>query len=215
MYVDGRLRGRYGETLKVSALPTLQFSCSSVVEDATQCVTMDAKVPGDLIYILGETRNELGGSEYYAHFGCVGRRVPVVRPATYMPYYQALHRAIRDGCVASCHGIYRGGLAVHLAMVSMAGELGLDVDLSKVPAHDVRGDHTLLYSETPGRFIVTVDSRDASVFESFIADAPLACIGTVSDKPNLSIQGKEGDLLMSLSVFDLKTAWKQTFGGLV
>lgn len=215
MYVDGRLRGRYGETLKVSALPTLQFSCSSVVEDATQCVTMDAKVPGDLIYILGETRNELGGSEYYAHFGCVGRRVPEVRPASYMPYYQALHRAISDGCVASCHGIYRGGLAVHLALVSMAGELGLDVDLSKVPAHDVRGDHTLLYSETPGRFIVTVDPQDASVFESFIADAPLACIGTVSDKPNLSIQGKEGDLLMSLSVFDLKTAWKQTFGGLV
>ena len=215
MYVDGHLRGRYGETVKVSALPTLQFSCASLVEDITRCVTMDAKVPGDLIYLLGETKNELGASEYYAHFGCVGRHVPKVDPEAFMRCYKGLHRAICKGWVASCHGVYGGGLAVHLAMVSMGGELGLDVDLSKVPANTVHEDHTLLYSETPGRFIVTVAPKDGPAFESVMDGMPMACIGTVSGKPNFCIRGVDGNDLIRLSVFELKKAWKKTFGGLV
>ncbi len=79
MYVDGNLAGRYGETHKVSALETLQFSTISVIEDVTRCVTMDGKIAGDLVYVLGTTRNELGGSEYYEHLGYVGRNVPEVR----------------------------------------------------------------------------------------------------------------------------------------
>jgi phosphoribosylformylglycinamidine synthase II len=80
MYVDGHLRGRYGETHKVSALPTLQFSCTSVVPDITRCVTMDCKFAGDLVYVLGYTKNELGASEYYEHLGYVGLRVPRLDP---------------------------------------------------------------------------------------------------------------------------------------
>jgi phosphoribosylformylglycinamidine synthase len=67
MYVDGHLPGAYGETHKISALETLQFSAISVVKDITKCVTMDSKMPNDLVYILGLTQNELGGSEYYHH----------------------------------------------------------------------------------------------------------------------------------------------------
>jgi len=214
MYVDGRLRGGYGETVKVSALPTLQFSCTSIVHDITECVTLDAKVPGDLVYILGETRNELGASEYYAHFGCVGRHVPKVYPSAFMPYYKALHQAIRRDMAASCHGVYRGGLAVHLAMVAMAGELGMDVDLSKLPARDTVTDHTLLYSESPGRFIVTVAPEDAGAFESAMAGAPLACVGTVTKGSDFSITGRNGNDLIRVPISALKQAWKQTFGGL-
>ncbi len=60
MYVDGHLPGRYGETHKVSALETLQFSTTGVIEDVNKCVTMESKMPGDLVYILGITRDELG-----------------------------------------------------------------------------------------------------------------------------------------------------------
>jgi phosphoribosylformylglycinamidine synthase len=215
MYVDGRLRGRYGETHRVSALPTLQFSCTSLVEDVHRCVTMDTKVPGDLVYVLGETRNHLGASEYYAHFGYVGRHVPQVIPEVFIRWYRALHRAIRAEMVASCHGIHRGGLGIHLAMVAMAGEMGVEVDLSKVPAKGADADHVVLYSETPGRFIITIDPRDRSAFESMLADCPLACIGVVSEKPEVSIRGLDGNPLMRLSVFEMKAAWKKTFGGLV
>ena len=73
MYVDGNLKGRYGETHRVSGLPTLQFTATGLVDDIRRCVTMEAKFPGDAVYILGETADELGGSEYYDRFGYTGR----------------------------------------------------------------------------------------------------------------------------------------------
>ena len=65
MYTDGELKGPSGESQKVSGLPTLQFTATSVIEDIRRCVTMEFKVPGDLLYVLGETRDELGAGEYY------------------------------------------------------------------------------------------------------------------------------------------------------
>jgi len=215
MYVDGHLKGRYGETHKVSALPTLQFSCTTVVEDITRCTTMDAKCAGDLVYLLGETGNELGASEYYEHLGYVGLHVPKVTPGAFMTLYRAVASAIKEDLVASCHGIYRGGLAIHLAMVAMAGGLGMTIDLSKVPRRDADQDQVLLYSETPGRFIVTIDPRDQSSFESFVGTLPHACIGTVSEGPDLAVKGLKGGPLMSVPVAALKAAWKGPFGGLI
>ncbi len=75
MYVDGHLIGKYGETHKVSALETIQFSTIGVIDDVNKCVTLDAKVPDDLVYVLGITRNELGASEYYEHLGYIGLNV--------------------------------------------------------------------------------------------------------------------------------------------
>ena len=72
MYVDGHLPGTYGEIHKVSALETLQFSAVSIISDIRKCVTMESKMPGDFIYILGITRDELGASEYYEHLGYTG-----------------------------------------------------------------------------------------------------------------------------------------------
>src|SRR6056297_275989 len=121
MYVDGHLAGRYGETHKVSALESLQFSTIGVIPDVETAVTMDVKMPGDLVYVLGETRDELGASEYYQCFGYTGANVPKVRHERFMKTYRALHRAIARGLIASAHGIYRGGLGVHLAMIAMGG----------------------------------------------------------------------------------------------
>jgi phosphoribosylformylglycinamidine (FGAM) synthase-like enzyme len=115
MYVDGNLAGRYGISHKVSAPETIQFSAISRVPDIAHCTTMDVKVPGDLVYLLGITRDELGGSEYYEHLGYVGRQVPEVRPETFQPLYRCLQTAIADSLTASVRGIYRGGLAVHAA----------------------------------------------------------------------------------------------------
>ncbi len=70
------------------------------------------KFPGDLVYVLGETRNELGGSEYYQMMGHVGLNVPKVRVEEVWPLYLALHRAIQEGWLASCHAVTRGGLAL-------------------------------------------------------------------------------------------------------
>ena len=124
MYVDGHLAGRYGESHKVSGLESLQFSATSVISDIHRCVTLGAKLAGDRVYILGHTRNELGGSEYYDLLNYVGCNVPQVNPEPFMALYRALANAIANGWVASAHGIYRGGLGVHLAFIAMAGGWG-------------------------------------------------------------------------------------------
>ena len=214
MYVDGHLIGPYGETRKVSALPTLQFSCTSIVDDITQCITMDAKEPGDLVYVLGTTKNELGGSEYYEHLGYVGLHVPQLHPRVAMAGYRALHQAIKGGLVASCHGIYRGGLAVHMALVAAGGEVGITMDLGTVNGEGIHGTAGVLYSESPGRFIVTVAPEDQSAFETIMKGVSLACVGTVTNEPSLIVTDHSGEPCIHISIEDVKAAWKGTFAEL-
>jgi phosphoribosylformylglycinamidine synthase len=214
MYVDGHLPGRYGETHKVSALETLQFSATGVVPDITRCVTMDAKAAGDLVYVLGTTRDELGGSEYYDHFGYTGRNVPVVHPTEFLPAYRALHRAISEELIASVHGVYKGGLGVHLALVAMGGNLGMKLSLGRVPAEGIDRDDTLLFSESAGRFIISVDPSQKARFEEVFGGLPLECIGSITDDGRMTVEGQGGQTLLSAPVADLKASWQSTFGDL-
>jgi phosphoribosylformylglycinamidine synthase len=220
MYVDGHLTGRYGESHKVSALETLQFSATSLVPDVERCVSMDLKVSGDFVYVLGLTRDELGASEYYEHVGYIGARVPRVDTEPSKKLYHALFRAISKGLVASAHGIYRGGLGVHLAMTAMGGGLGLDVDLAALPSDGANRDDVLLFSESAGRFIVSIAPKNRDPFESILAGVPFGKIGTVGDAGGrLTIRGKTaeetGGPLVDLPVPVLKEAWMAPLGELI
>jgi phosphoribosylformylglycinamidine (FGAM) synthase-like enzyme len=215
MYVDGHLPGSYGETNKVSALESLQFSVTSVIGDINRCVTLDTKMDGDLVYVLGLTRNELGASEYYDMLGHMGRNVPQVAPDDFMPLYRSLADAIEKELVASAHGIYRGGLAVHLAMTAMAGGLGMTVDLATVPAENNLREDTLLYAESAGRFIVTIAPTNRAAFENLFSAMPMACIGRVTSEPQLTVNGADGKPIVNLTLPALKAAWQKTFGDLI
>lgn len=215
MYVDGYLPGRYGEVHKVSALESLQFSATSVIPDLDRCTTLDPKMEGDLVYVIGLTRDELGASEYYDMLGYVGCRVPQVQAELFMASYRALAQAMAQGYVASAHGVYRGGLGVHLAMKAMAGQMGLDVDLSAVPADGVTRNECLLYSESAGRLIVTIDPQRQQAFEAFFEDMPVALIGRVTADGRLRVRGIEGRTIIDIPVPALKQAWHQPFGDLI
>ncbi len=221
MYVDGFLEGRYGERHKVSALPTLQFSATSVIDDLERCVSMDAKMAGDLVYVLGITCDELGAGEYYEHLGTIGARVPQVALAKNKVLYRALSRAIDRHLVASAHGIYRGGIGVHLALVAMAGNLGLRVDLDRVPMDGIDRNDTLLFSESAGRVIVTLDPARREVFEKIMTGLPCACVGTVTETGGeliingLGAAGGGDTPLIRLSIDALRSAWKRPFGDLI
>ncbi|MFP3979787.1 MAG: phosphoribosylformylglycinamidine synthase subunit PurL [Desulfobacterales bacterium] len=214
MYVDGHLPGAYGETHKLSALETMQFSATSVIADIDRCVTMDVKFAGDLLYVLGETKDELGASEYYDRFAYIGRNVPRAEPEAFLPMYRDLHRAICRGLLTSVHGVYRGGLGVHLALCAMAGNLGLSAELDRIPAQqELRADR-LLFSETPGRFIAAVCPENRAEFESLMENHPCTCIGEVTESPGFEIRC-QGRCLAAVPVADLKSAWKQPFENLI
>ncbi|MGD2185741.1 MAG: AIR synthase-related protein [Desulfobacterales bacterium] len=215
MYVDGYLPDRDGKIHKVSALETLQFSAVSVIEDIRRCVSMDSKFPGDLVYVLGFTRNELGGSEYYAHLGEVGLNVPQVRSTEFIANYRILSQAIAQGMIASAHGVYRGGLGVHLAMVAMGGRLGMQIELAQVPMDGVDREDAVMFSESAGRFIVTIDPSKRQVFENQFKGLACHCIGTVTETPRFEINDFDQNTIVSITVDELKAAWKKPFGDLI
>lgn len=199
--------------LKISIPPTVLFSLIGRIPDVRRAVTMDVKRPGDLLYVLGITKEEMGGSEYYARHGFVGNSVPRVEPLSFLPYYRALERAVLQGLVASCHDCSDGGLGVALAETAFAGSLGLRVQLSKVPAQGVQREDFLLFSESQGRFVITVHREHAEKFQEVMGEAPLALVGEVSASPDLLIEGRDGRVVVRAPISQLKEAWMSPLEG--
>ena len=215
MYTDGEVKGSSGKSQKISGLPTLQFTSTTVVKDIRKCVTMELKTTGDLVYILGKTRDELGAGEYYQMMDWVGLNVPKVETEKVIPLYHALYQGMQNGLVASCHAVGRGGLGVHLALSAIGGNLGLDIDLSRAPMEEKLSNTRLLYSESSGRFIVTIDPKKKEAFEGAMDGLDYACIGKVTDAGILQVSGIDGKIILKEKIGDLRDAWKEPFGDLI
>jgi phosphoribosylformylglycinamidine synthase len=196
-------------TTKISIPPTVLFSVVSVVDDIRRCVTMDAKRAGDLVYVLGETRAELGGSEYYALQGFIGNRVPRVDALKAKRLYRALSGAIQRGLVASCHDCSDGGLGAALAEVAFAGGLGMEADLRRVPAEGVDRDDFLLFSESQSRFVATVHPENQKAFEDALRGNAFAQAGRVSAGHEFKVAGLQGTVVIRAHIDELKEAWKK------
>jgi phosphoribosylformylglycinamidine synthase subunit PurSL len=194
---------------KISIPPTVLFSVLGVIEDVTAVVTMDAKRPGDVVYVLGMTWAELGGSEYYALLGHLGKSVPRVDAVAARRLYEALSSTMAQGLVASCHDCSDGGLGVALAETAFAGGLGMDIDLRAVPsASDLRDDLTL-FSESPSRFVVTVHPEDVAAFEASLQGLPWAAVGRVTETGTFRVVGRPGASIIEADIDRLKAAWQQ------
>ena len=193
---------------KISVPPTLLYSVIGKIPDVRQAVTMDAKRPQDLVYILGETRDELGGSEWFAKQGAIGNKVPQVEAKKAMKLYRALNKAIRAGLVASCHDCSDGGLGVALAETAFAGGLGLNVDLKDVPYRGKKRDDFILFSETASRFVVTIHPKNQAKFEKLMRSLVAREIGFVSNDGLLQISGLSGQTIIKEKIGKLKDAWQ-------
>ncbi len=192
-----------GKKVKVSVPPTLLISSIGVHPDVTKAVSLDAKIEGDLVYVIGDTAEELGGSEYAAHLGIAGSTVPVLNPAAMKERYQRMADAIAHELVASAFPVTHGGLGVALAKVAIAGRIGMDITIPP----DRRAD-VYLFSETLGRFVVTIAPDRKRAFEQVLgADAIL--LGRVGGK-NLRITGTT--TVAEMPVAELETAYKAPFG---
>ncbi len=197
-----------GET-KISIPPTLLFSTIGRIEDVRRAVTMDAKAPGHLVYVLGETFNEMGGSEWFAMHGHVGNTVPRVNADRAKKLYEALSRAIKAGFAASCHDCSDGGLGVALAETAFSGGFGMAVDLARVSSAGIDRDDYLLFSESQSRFVVTVAPNKKEDFESILKGNTFAEIGRVLAEPLFIVKGIKGGKIIEENIGDLKEAWQR------
>lgn len=194
---------------KISIPPTVLFSTIGKMDDVRKAVTMDVKRPGDRVYVLGITRDELGGSEYFASLGYIGNDVPRVNAATAKRLYTALEKAIHEGTVASCHDCSDGGLAVALAESAFSGEFGMTVELTNVPVENIKRTDTILFSESQSRFVVTVAPGKVRRFEEMMKGNVFADVGEVTARQDFSAMDGE-KVVLSAGIDELKEAWQKT-----
>jgi phosphoribosylformylglycinamidine synthase len=194
---------------KISIPPSLLYSVIGKIKDVRKAVTMDAKRPQDLVYILGETRDELGGSEWFALHKAVGNNVPKVDAERAVKMYRALHKAMRAGLVASCHDCSDGGLAVALAETAFAGGLGMNVDLNCVPYRGKKRNDYILFSESASRFVVTIHPSAKAKFDKIMAGNSISEIGFISNDEMFRISGLNGRLIIEEKIGKLQAAWRK------
>lgn len=215
-FVSGKdsLNNEYRDASGASAPipPTLLITALAIVPDVRRAVTMDLKTPGDLVYLVGTTRDELGGA--YMHALRAPPRqpeMPKVDLALAPQIMTAMQRAIGGGLVRACHDLSEGGLGVALAEMSFAGGYGLRADLRAITRDPgLEDDWTLLFSESTSRFLAEVHPNDAGAFELLFAGLPCAPIGEVVVDAELIVVGVAGAEALRGRLDELKAAWQGT-----
>ena len=204
-----------GNKQSIAIPSTLLISAMGQVDSVDQCVTMDFKVAGNLIYQVGVTKNELGGSHFALTHNLSGGRVPRVDVVQAKANFFAIHAVIQQGLVQSCHDMSEGGLGVAVAEMAFAGDLGAIVELAAVPHEDeVDHDTCLLFSESNSRFLCEVRPDAADEFEALLAGThqgqsiAFSRIGRVTEKRQMVIEDCKGETMVDLPVEQLKEAWK-------
>ena len=195
---------------RIHSIPrSLLISAIGVIEDATQTVTMDLKEPGDIIYAVGETREELGGAHFWKVLGQASTgAVPHVQVAQAYEVFTRLHTAIVKGYVRSCHDLSEGGLGVAAAEMAFAGGWGMDLDLHRMPSSGPIAPAALLFAETPSRFLVEVPKIIQNDFEDVMQNTA-APIGRVTRAKTLVLRYAKRTLVRQ-PISRLRKAWEGT-----
>jgi phosphoribosylformylglycinamidine synthase len=197
--------------------PSLLISALGQVDDVSRCVSMDLKEPGNTLYLVGLTRNEMGGSHFALVNGLSGGEVPKVDAHMAKRTFAALHKAIHSGLVRACHDLSEGGLAVAAAEMAFAGGLGARISLDHVPRQEAAtggravGDlpvAVLLFSESNTRFLCEVRPANAAAFEATLSGVPHARVGEVSASGKLDILA-DNNPIVSADISALKEAWQK------
>ncbi len=189
--------------------PTLLISAIGIIEDVKRCITMDFKGPERLIYLIGKTKYELGGSEYLRLLRIKGGIVPTVDLKNAPIIMKRLHRAINEGLILSCHDLSEGGLGLAISEMSLAGDIGCEIDLKKVACEGIeeRPD-IILFSESNTRFLVEVLPENAEDFERLFSGLPYSNIGKTKGGRSLVIYyGREE--LVNLPIDEIRKAYQR------
>jgi phosphoribosylformylglycinamidine synthase len=185
----------YNETSRGSVLPTPTVLGLGIVEDVRKCVTTDLKKEGNLLYLVGETKEEFGGSAVYRRYGGKGGVVPEVVPERLKRSMDEMHAAMKKGLIRSCHDVSDGGIAVAVAEMCLGGNLGADVSTGY--------DRWYLFSESSTRWIVEIEPSKEKEFLSGIT-VPVLKLGKVGGK---SLRIKDRCMLVNVSLNEMRKAW--------
>jgi phosphoribosylformylglycinamidine synthase II len=187
----------YNQTGTTAILPTPVVGVLGVIDDVAKRIPTGLGDPGDTLVLLGETRDELAGSEWahvvHGHLGGVPPKVDLARE-------QAIGSVLRG--VTAAHDLSEGGLAQALVESALLTGRGCDVELTGDP-------FVALFSESSARVLVSVESPDTFTARCDEADVPWQRLGLVTDTPALRIEG-----VGELALPELSEAWEGTLPAL-
>jgi len=199
-FVSGNV-SLYNESALGPVKPTPALLGVGIVKDVRKCVTSDLKKQGNSLYLVGETSEELGGSEYFKAAGVSGGVVPRINPAKTRKDMKALLSAMDGKLVSSCHDLSEGGLFASLAEMCFGGDAGAEVDVSSLGK--LRTD-IKLFSESNGRWLVEVEGRNSKAFERKVKATR---IGVVSSRKDIRIS--DGKVNASWNLDALRKRWNK------
>lgn len=190
----------YNERSGEAVYPTPTIGMVGLVKDLAHVTTQEVKAAGDVVYVVGDTKTEFGGSELQKLVeGGISGKAPSIDLTVEAARQQSILEAIQAGLVQSAHDVSEGGVAVALAEKTFAAKgLGLDVALTDSAT-------TALFAESQSRFVLTVKAEHAEGFETIVKDAQK--IGTVTDDAKIKISGETG-VLVEGTVEEFRSAWK-------
>ncbi|MFH1093217.1 MAG: phosphoribosylformylglycinamidine synthase subunit PurL [Candidatus Omnitrophota bacterium] len=213
-FISGKdsLNNEYNIGKKTISIPsTLLISAMGVIDDVEKVVSSDLKVSGNLIYCIGTTANEMGGSSYFAMNNYTSGNVPKVDFKRNRMTFEQLSECVNKGLIRSCHDISDGGLGVTLAEMAFSGNVGMNVSLSKVKhrisKNELRDD-IILFSESNGRFVVEIEKNKKKEFEGMMEGVPLSCIGHTIQEERLTVAGIDDSIVINCDLSCLKQAWQ-------
>jgi phosphoribosylformylglycinamidine synthase II len=200
----------YNESAFSVVPPTAVVLGVGIVKDIGKCTTTDLKEKDAILYQVGDTGPEMGGSEYYTIRKGWSNDVPDVDPKLLKKAIEAMVTAIEKGLVSSCHDISTGGLAVALAEMCMGGDMGCSVDISTVGKGNKKlGPTEVLFSEGNTRWVAEVSPRKEDRFLAHMkkAGVPVHRLGTVGGDQLAIRSGKTK--VATLKVSKMRDLWSQ------
>ena len=191
--------------------PFCLITLLGIIPDIRKSITMDAKEPGNLIYIVGRTMRELGGSEYFwvKERSKLGNDIPRVSLSA-RNVMDGVVEAIDNSYVRSCHDLSDGGLGVAAAEMIFAGDLGADIYLLSVPTVGVKRNHEALFSQSNTRFLIEVRKNEAEKFEKLMREKNIAHsrIGKTRKDRGFTVYGFDEKEIVRSDSNELREAWK-------
>jgi phosphoribosylformylglycinamidine synthase len=196
-----------GEKQTISIPPSLLISAMGQMEDVSLAVTMDAKQAGNIVFQIGATKQELGGSHLSLVQGFNGGDVPTVDAVQAKATFAKVHQAIENRLIRACHDLSEGGLAVAATEMAMAGGLGMTINIDGVS--DSLSPTETLFSESNTRFLAEVTPENADQFEALLKDGgiPVVRLGTIESTGQVRVT-RGDELVLQVEVADAKQAWQ-------
>lgn len=204
---DANLEGR-----KISIPPTLLVSAMGQMPDVRRALTLEPRGEGDDVWVVGATKGELGGSARLRARGLGGGDVPVTAPAQNAARYRAFAELRDAGHVRSAHVTSRGGLAVALAHMAIAGMRSIEIDVGVLGELSAAA---ALFCESTGRIVFTASSADRDSVERALAAHHLRRLGAVGARHDAALVVRRGgEPLATVAVDALRTSFCSGLAGL-